>query len=112
MNELAFERDYTALLTGAPQLQAALSAKITERDSLSLWNAKPKGHLFFSIGVYAYKGFALYCHLQRIKRKIEPVQGYLNRDEAVIMPAVEDLHTGLFLGRPNYCKAIEIGIKI
>jgi hypothetical protein len=44
--------------------------------------------------------------------KTEPVQGYLNRDEAVIMPAVEDLHTGLFLGRPNYCKAIEIGIKI
>ena len=112
MNELAFERDYTALLTEAPQLQAALSAKITERDSLALWNAKPKGHLFFSIGVYAYKGFALYCHLQRIKRKIEPVQRYLNRDEAVIMPAVEDLHTGLFLGRPNYCKAIEIGIKI
>ena len=98
MNELAFERDYTALLTEAPQLQAALSAKITERDSLSLWNAKPKGHLFFSIGVYAYKGFALYCHLQRIKRKIEPVQGYLNRDKAVIMPAAEDLHTGIFLG--------------
>ena len=79
---------------------------------MSLWNAKPKGHLFFSIGVYAYKGFALYCHLQRIKRKIESAQGYLNRDEAVIMPAAEDLHTGLFLGRPNYCKAIEIGIKI
>lgn len=41
MNELAFERDYTALLTEAPQLQAALSAEITERDSLVLWNAKP-----------------------------------------------------------------------
>ena len=41
MNELAFERDYTALLTEAPQLQAALSAKLTERDSLALWNAKP-----------------------------------------------------------------------
>ena len=41
MNELAFDRDYTALLTEAPQLQEALSAKITERDSLSLWNAKP-----------------------------------------------------------------------
>ena len=102
MNELAFERDYTALLTEAPQLQAALSAKITERDSLVLWNVKPKGRLFFSIGVYAYKGLALYCHLQRIKRKIEPVQRYLNRDEAVILPAVEDLHTGLFLGFPYF----------
>ena len=112
MNELAFERDYTALLTGVPQLQAALTAKITERDSLVLWNVKPKGRLFFSIGIYAHKGFALYRHLQRIKRKIKPVQRYLNRDKAVIMPAVEDLHTGLFLGRPNYCKAIEIGIKI
>ena len=98
MNELAFERDYTALLTEAPQLQAALSAKITERDSLSLWNAKPKGHLFFSIGVYAYKGFALYCHLQRIKRKIEPVQRYLNRDKAVILPAAEEPNTGWCLG--------------
>ncbi len=66
------------------------------------WNAKPKGRLFFSIGIYAYKGFALYCHLQRIKRKIEPVQGYLNRDEAVILPAVDDLHTGIFLGFPYF----------
>ncbi len=41
MNELAFDRDYTALLTEAPQLQAALTAKLTERDSLALWNAKP-----------------------------------------------------------------------
>lgn len=40
MNELAFERDYTALLTGAPQLQAALSAKLTERDSLVLLGCK------------------------------------------------------------------------
>ena len=40
MNELAFERDYTALLTEAPQLQAALSAKITERDSLVLLGCK------------------------------------------------------------------------
>lgn len=40
MNELAFERDYTALLTGVPQLQAALSAKITERDSLVLLGCK------------------------------------------------------------------------
>ena len=94
MNELAFERDYTALLAGALQLQAALSAKITERDSLVLWNVKPKGRLFFSIGVYAYKGFALYCHLQRIKRKIEPVQRYLNRDKAVILPAAEEPNTG------------------
>ena len=67
-----------------------------------LWNVKPKGRLFFSIGVYAYKGFALYCHLQRIKRKIEPVQGYLNRDKAVILPEVEDLHTGIFLGFPYF----------
>ena len=102
MNELAFARDYTALLTGAPQLQAALSAKLTERDSLSLWNAKPKGRLFFSIGVYAYKGFALYCHLQRIKRKIKPVQRYLNRDEAVIMPAAKEPNTGWFLGFPYF----------
>ena len=102
MNELAFERDYTALLTGVPQLQAALSAEITERDSLVLWNVKPKGRLFFSIGVYAHKGFALYRHIQRIKRKIEPVQGYLNRDKAVIMPAAEDLHTGIFLGFPYF----------
>ncbi len=42
MNELAFERDYTALLTGVPQLQAALSAEITERDSLVLWNENRK----------------------------------------------------------------------
>ena len=41
MNELAFARDYTVLLTEAPQLQAALFAKLTERDSLALWNAKP-----------------------------------------------------------------------
>ena len=94
MNELAFARDYTALLTEAPQLQAALSEKITKRDSLVLWNVKPKGRLFFSIGIYAYKGFALYCHLQRIMRKIEPVQRYLNRDEAVILPAAEEPNTG------------------
>ncbi len=102
MNELAFERDYTALLTGAPQLQAALSAKITERDSLVLWNENRKIASFSSIGVYAYKGFALFCHLQRIKRKTEPVQRYLNRDKAVILPAAEDLHTGIFLGFPYF----------
>ena len=94
MNELAFERDYTALLTGAPQLQAALSAKSRSVTAWCFWDVKPKGRLFFSIGVYAYKGFALYCHLQRIKRKIEPVQRYLNRDKAVILPAAEEPNTG------------------
>ena len=59
MNELAFARDYTALLTEAPQLQAALSAKITERDSLVLWNAKPKDRLFFLHRDLCVQGFCV-----------------------------------------------------
>ena len=102
MNELAFERDYTALLTEAPQLQAALSAKSRSVTAWCFWDVKPKGRLFFSIGVYAHKGFALYRHIQRIKRKTEPVQGYLNRDEAVIMPAAKEPNTGWFLGFPYF----------
>ena len=102
MNELAFERDYTALLTEAQQLQAALTAKSRSVTACRFGMQNLKVVSFSSIGVYAHKGYALYCHIQRIKRKTEPVQRYLNRDKAVILPAVEDLHTGIFLGFPYF----------
>ena len=90
MDSLALSNDYTALLQEAEQLRAVLSSKILERDNLVLIECKNLSVRYYTtIGVYEYKVFEKYCAIQRIKRKIELIQMYLNRDEAVYIPAVE-----------------------
>ena len=90
MDSLALSNDYTALLQEAEQLRAVLSSKILERDNLVLIECKNLSVKYHTtIGVYEYKVFEKYCAIQRIKRKIELIQMYLNRDEAVYIPAVE-----------------------
>ena len=90
MDSLALSNDYTALLQEAEQLRAVLSSKILERDNLVLIECKNLSVKYYTtIGVYEYKVFEKYCAIQRIKRKIELIQMYLNRDEAVYIPAVE-----------------------
>lgn len=90
MDSLALNNDYTALLKEAEQLRAVLSSKILERDNLVLIECKNLSVRYYTtIGVYEYKVFEKYCAIQRIKRKIELIQMYLNRNEAVFIPAVE-----------------------
>lgn len=90
MDGLALSNDYTALLKEAERLRAVLSSKILERDNLVLIECKNLSVRYYTtIGVYEYKVFEKYCAIQRIKRKIELIQMYLNRDEAVYIPAVE-----------------------
>ena len=90
MDSLALSNDYTALLKEAERLRAVLSSKILERDNLVLIECKNLSVRYYTtIGVYEYKVFEKYCAIQRIKRKIELIQMYLNRDEAVYIPAVE-----------------------
>ena len=90
MDSLALYNDYTSLLKEAEQLRTVLSSIIPERDNLILIECKNLFVKYYTtIGVYEYKVFEKYCAIQRIKRKIELIQMYLNRDEAVYIPAVE-----------------------
>lgn len=90
MDSLALSNDYTTLLKEAERLRADLSSKIIERDNLVLIECKNLSVIYYTtIGIYEYKVFEKYCAIQRIKRKIELIQMYLNRDEAVYIPAVE-----------------------
>ena len=90
MDSLALSNDYTTLLKEAERLRADLSSKIIERDNLVLIECKNLSVIYYTtIGIYEYKVFEKYCAIQRIKRKIELIQMYLNRGEAVYIPAVE-----------------------
>lgn len=90
MCRLEVSNEYKSLTEKLQILKEQLSEKILEKDNLLLIECRNLNVKYMTtIGVYEYKLYELYCSIMRIRRKIEIIQAFLNRDEVVFIEDVE-----------------------
>lgn len=90
MCDLAINSEYENLLKESKKLQGTLSALIMERDELKLHICKNlQAEYMVKIGTLEYKVYEFECKILRIKRKIELIQMYFNRQKIVNIIEIE-----------------------
>lgn len=84
--------DYEKLQTEVEKLRTELSMLVLERDELVFVECKNIEMVYMlNIGGLEYKAFELNCAVLRIKRKIELIQAKKNRQEKVVLSAIEKI---------------------
>lgn len=84
--------DYEKLKKEVEKLRTGLSMLVLERDDLVFIECKNIEMVYMlNIGGLEYKAFELNCAVLRIKRKIELIQAKKNRQEKVVLSAIEEI---------------------
>lgn len=91
MSDIILSPEYEALKSKIDKLNKDLTALIMERDEL-IYHICPgiESEYMLEIGTLEYKAFEFQCKILRIKRKIELIQQKFNRQEAVVLPLIEE----------------------
>lgn len=91
MSDIILSPEYEALKSKIDKLNKDLTALIMERDEL-IYHICPgiESEYMLKIGTLEYKAFEFQCKILRIKRKIELIQQKFNRQEAVVLPLIEE----------------------
>lgn len=91
MSDIVLSPEYEALKSEIDKLNKDLTALIMERDEL-IYHICPgiESEYMLKIGALEYKAFEFQCKILRIKRKIELIQQKFNRQEAVVLPLIEE----------------------
>ncbi len=91
MDNIILSSEYEKLQNEIDKLHKELTAMIMEKDEL-IYHICPsiESDYMIKIGMLEYKAFEVQCNILRIKRKIELIQQKFNRQEAVILPLIEE----------------------
>jgi len=82
MNELSTNPEYEALLFLIQQLETELAELVQERDKLTFHICpKLQTEYMLSVGKLEYAVFEYQCKILRIRRKIEIMQAFMNREQ-------------------------------
>jgi flagellar capping protein FliD len=90
MNEIARNPEYDSLLSSIQKLETELADLVYERDML-LYHVCPKlkAEYMLKIGKLEYAVFEYQCKILRIKRKIEIIRSFTNREQSYDMGEIE-----------------------
>ncbi len=84
--------EFVTLKADVEKLRTEISMLLLERDELRLVICKNiETAYMLALGSLEYKAFELHCELLRLKRKIDLVQAKKNRQEKVIISAIEKI---------------------
>jgi len=83
--------EFVTLKAEVEKLRTEISMLLLERDELRLVVCKNiETAYMLSLGSIEYKAYELHCKLLRLKRKIDLVQAKKNRQEKVVLSAIEE----------------------
>lgn len=83
--------EFVTLKAEVEKLRTEISMLLLERDELRLVVCKNiETAYMLAIGGLEYKAFELHCEVMRLKRKIDLIQAKKNRQEKVILSAIEE----------------------
>jgi hypothetical protein len=90
MSDIIINPEYDDLLSLIQQLETELAELVYDRDRL-LYHICPKlqTEYMLSIGKLEYAVFEYQCKILRIKRKIEIIQAFLNREQSYNIAEIE-----------------------
>jgi len=90
MNDIIINPEYDDLLSSVQQLETDLAELVYDRDRL-LYHICPKlrTEYMLSIGKLEYAVFEYQCKILRIKRKIDIIQAFLNREQSYNIAEIE-----------------------
>jgi hypothetical protein len=90
MNDIARNQEYDNLLSLIQRLETELAELVHERDKL-FYHICPKlqTEYMLSIGKLEYAVFEYQCKILRIKRKIDIIQAFLNREQSYNIAEIE-----------------------
>ena len=90
MNEIAKSPEYDNLFSSVQQLETELADLVYERDKL-LYHVCPKlqAEYMLTIGKLEYAIFEYQCKILRIKREIEIIRSFTNREQSYDMSEIE-----------------------
>lgn len=84
--------DFVALKKEVEKLHTEISMLLLERDELRFVICRNiEAAYMLALGSLEYKAFELHCKVLRLKRKIDLIQARINRQEAVLLSAIEEM---------------------
>lgn len=84
--------EFLTLKTDVEKLHTEISMLLLERDELRLVICRNiETAYMLSLGSFEYKAYELQCEVLRLKRKIELIQAKKNRQEKVVISAIEQI---------------------
>ena len=84
--------EFVTLKAEVEKLRTEISMLLLERDELRLVVCKNiETAYMLALGGLEYKAFELHCEVLRLKRKIDLIQAKKNRQEKVVLSAIEQL---------------------
>ncbi len=84
--------EFVTLKAEVEKLRTEISMLLLERDELRLVICKNiETAYMLALGSLEYKAFELNCEVLRIKRKIDLIQAKKNRQEKIVLSAIEEL---------------------
>ena len=82
--------EYVTLKAEVEKLRTEISMLLLERDELRLVVCKNiETAYMLALGSLEYKAFELHCEVLRLKRKIDLIQAKKNRQEKVVLSAID-----------------------
>lgn len=89
-SNIIFSPDFEALKEDIEKLKTEMSMLLLEHDELIFVECKNiEAAYMLTLGNLEYKAFELHCAVLRLKRKIELIQAKKNRQEKVVISAIE-----------------------
>lgn len=90
-NNIILFPDFDALKKEVEKLRTEISMLLLERDELRLVVCKNiETAYMLALGSLEYKAYELHCSVLRLKRKIDLIQAKKNRQEKVVLTAIEE----------------------
>ena len=91
MNDIARNQEFDRLVSLIQELEAELAGLVLERDNL-LYHVCPKlqAEYMLKIGKLEYAIFEYQCKILRVKREIEIIQSFLNREQSYDIEKIEE----------------------
>lgn len=84
--------EFVTLKSEVEKLRTEISMLLLERDELRLVVCKNiETAYMLALGSIEYKAYELHCKVLRLKRKIDLIQAKKNRQEKVVLSAIEEL---------------------
>ena len=89
---ILLSQDFESLKSEVERLRAQLAMLVLERDELLFVECKNiETAYMLSIGALEYRAFEIECAVLRLKRKAEIIRAKKNRQEPVVLSAIEEL---------------------
>lgn len=92
LSNLILHPDFEKLKADIEKLRTELSMLVLERDNLIFQECKNIEMAYMlNLGWLEYKAYEIECAILRLKRKVELIQARKNREENVVISAIEEI---------------------